>query len=601
MGHLHESGRRVDLAARADRREKIALAEILEDFVEVHGHFAEPDDVGAEISATFTTAGFEGEVAVPVADAFAENAAGLEQFAVEVDQLGRATALVEIIDILRHKRDDTVELPLEPGNGVMGGIGQGVGQLAAAIVVETLHEFGICRETLGRGDFLDAVSFPKSARSTKGRESRLRRDAGSGEEKEVGGTGHDRQGTPLAAVSRVHCAMTIAFQGMLADLRSPMNRWTTLTLTILAVARANAAPIERIWLSHEEATPSTLTINWETDEPTRSVVAYGSGSDLGEEVRGEALAKRHHVRIPFEPGDEMIHYRVGEGETLSEVHQVKRPPTDLLRLAVIADWGFAPGRDLSAIVKDEPHLLLTGGDNVPSLYQPGKEGTKAFGALIDQHPEIFRRIPFLPILGNHDREITPRGPKPPDHPVYDIEATAYREFFTLPGDEWRWVFGMPAFDLSLIALDLNHIQDFGTTWQTCHAWQAESEPFRWYAETMAARREGFVLTLMNEKQTQLAGLTKGAWHEHFRKGTALITGFGYFAERAELAGGLPYFNTCLKGDGDLYMDPQSRFHARVDNYLLITLKAGAPTMRVEIKSLAGEVLDTSEISRRPVP
>lgn len=380
-----------------------------------------------------------------------------------------------------------------------------------------------------------------------------------------------------------------------------MNRWITLTLTLLAVARANAAPIERIWLSHEEATPATLTINWETDEPTRAVVVYGSGPDLGEEVRGEALAKRHHVRIPFEPGKGMLSYRVGEGEAVSEVYQVKRPSTEVLRIAVIADWGFAPGRDLSAIVKDDPHMLLTGGDNVPSLYQPGKEGTKAFAALVDEHPEIFRRVPFLPILGNHDREITPRGPKPPDHPVYDIEATAYREFFALPGDEWRWVFSMPAFDLSLIALDLNHIQDFGTTWQTCHAWHADSEPFRWYAETMAARREGFVLTLMNEKQTQLAGLTKGAWHEHFRKCSALITGFGYFAERAELAGGLPYFNTCLKGDGDLYQDPQSRFHARVDNYLLVTLEAGAPSMRVEIKNLAGEVLDTSEIARRKVP
>ena len=116
-------------------------------------------------------------------------------------------------------------------------------------------------------------------------------------------------------------------------------------------------------------------------------------------------------------------------------------------------------------MKDDPHLLVTGGDNVPNLYQPGKEGTKAFASLIDDHPEIFRRFPFLPILGNHDREITPRGPKPPDHSVYDIEAKAYREFFALPGDEWRWTLDLPAFDLSLIALDLNHIQDFGTTWQ----------------------------------------------------------------------------------------------------------------------------------------
>lgn len=367
------------------------------------------------------------------------------------------------------------------------------------------------------------------------------------------------------------------------------------------ISSLQAAPVERIWLSHEEATPSSLTVSWETPQPSAAVIAYGGTPNLGEVIRGEGLAMRHQVKIPFPPGEGDWHFRIGEGDDASPVQAVKRYPSEGLRLAVIADWGFAPGRDLSAVVKDDPHLILTGGDNVPSLYQPGKEGTRAFAALVEAHPEIFRRFPFMPILGNHDREITPRGPEPPDHAVYDIEAKAYREFFALPGEEWCWTLDLPAVDLSLIALDLNHIQDHGTTWQTCHAWQVDSPQYRWYAETMAAKKSGFVLTLMNEKQTQLAGLAKGAWHEHFRKGSALITGFGYFAERAELAGGLPYFNTCLKGDGDLYQDPESRFHARVDNYLLITAGAGAPTMKIEIKSLAGEVLDTSEITKRPTP
>ena len=115
---------------------------------------------------------------------------------------------------------------------------------------------------------------------------------------------------------------------------------------------------------------------------------------------------------------------------------------------------------------------------------------------------------------------------------------------------------------------------------------------------MAESPNGFLITLMNEKQTQLQGLTHGAWHEHFRKGSALVTGFGYFAERAELSGGLPYFNTCLKGDGDLYKDPQSKFHAREDNYLLLTLNRGAPTLKVEMKNLRGEVLEVTELKRR---
>lgn len=370
------------------------------------------------------------------------------------------------------------------------------------------------------------------------------------------------------------------------------------TLFAFLSLSALAAPVERVWLTHATNDPSRIVINWETETPGDSVVEYGTGESLGSRVAKPENVTLHHVEIPLEQKDVIYHYRVRSGADASPRLSFKGYPGRELRLAVVGDWGFAMKKDLSALKQDDPHLLLTVGDNVPDLHGQGRKGTKAFSQLIAAHSELFSRLPFMPILGNHDREITPRGPKPPAHAVYDVEATAFREFFQLPGEEWRWHFDLADFDLRLIALDLNHIQDFGTTWQTCHAWQPGSPQFQGYADLMAANRQGFVLTLMNEKQTQLQGLAKGAWHEHFRKGSALITGFGYFADRALLAGGLPYFNTCLKGDGDLYKDPQSQFHAREDNYLLITCRAGSPTLRVQFKNLRGEVLDTTEISRR---
>lgn len=371
-----------------------------------------------------------------------------------------------------------------------------------------------------------------------------------------------------------------------------------LLLSFLVASSVCAAPIERIWLTHATNDPSKIVINWETDTPGDSVVEFGTSEALGQRAASEAQVTLHHVEIPLEQIDVLYHYRVRSGENVSTVSSFKGYPSQDLRIAIVGDWGYALGKDLSAIIKDDVHLLLTVGDNVASLHEKGKEGTKAFSALIDANRDLFRRTPFMPILGNHDREVTGRGPKPPAHAVYDVEAAAYREFFALPGDEWKWHFDLPGFDLRFIALDLNHIQDFGTTWQTCHAWQPDSPQFQWFAETMAASTSGFVITLMNEKQTQVQGLTKGAWHEHFRKGSALITGFGYFADRAELTGGLPYYNTCLKGDGDLYKDPQSKFHAREDNFLLLTLNAGAPTMKLQFKNLRGEVLDTTEIAKR---
>lgn len=372
-------------------------------------------------------------------------------------------------------------------------------------------------------------------------------------------------------------------------------RWLSFILFALT---ASAAPIERLWLTHASNDPSRIVINWETDTPNDSVVEYGTASDaLNQSVISEEKVTLHHVAIPLAQKDSVYYYRVRSGADVSAVASFRGYPSRELRVAIVGDWGFAIGKDMSALTKDDVHLLMTAGDNVGSLHEKGKEGTKAYSALIDAHRELFRSTPFMPILGNHDREVTSREAKPPAHAVYDVEAKAYREFFALPGDEWKWHFDLPDFDVRFIATDLNHIQDFGTTWQTCHAWQPDSPQFQWFAKTMVASKSGFVFTLMNEKQGQVAGLTKGAWHEHFRKGSALITGFGYFADRADLAG-LPYFNTCLKGDGANYKDPKSQFFAQEDNYLLLTFTAGSATMKVQFKSLRGEVLDTTAISRR---
>jgi len=367
---------------------------------------------------------------------------------------------------------------------------------------------------------------------------------------------------------------------------------------LLLATRAFAAPIERIWLTHASPDPSRIVINWETDKPANSTVEYGAGSLPEQRVSSSEMVMLHHVEISLAQRDASYRYRVRSGDDVSGTFTFKGCPSGELRVAIVGDWGYASGKDLGALIRDDVHLLITAGDNVPSLHEGANTGTKAFSALIDSQPGLFRTTPFMPILGNHDREIRGRGPAPPPEPVYDVESAAYRGFFALPGDEWRWIFDIPDFDVRFVALDLSHIQDFGTTWQTCHAWQADSDQFRWYAEAMAATKAGFVFTLMNEKQTQVAGLTKGAWHEHFRKGSALVTGFGYFADRAELDGGLPYFNTCLKGDGAKYKDPQSEFFASQDNYLLLTFPGGAPAMKVQFKNLRGEVLDTRKIAKR---
>ncbi|MCD6050692.1 MAG: hypothetical protein K0Q55_2095, partial [Verrucomicrobia bacterium] len=339
---------------------------------------------------------------------------------------------------------------------------------------------------------------------------------------------------------------------------------------------------------------------WETKQPGESAVEFGTSAKLGETLKVSGSRTLHHVEIPLSKQDTTYHYRVKSGTQISGIATFKSYPTKELRVALVADWGFAKP-DLTALKKDDIHLLLTAGDNVPSLHQFCGSGatncTKAFSALIDSQPGLFRSTPFLPALGNHDREIRPRGPKPPAEAVYDTNALAYRTFFELPGDEWKWTFDFPAFDARFIALDLNHIQDIGTTWQTCHALAEGSEQLKWYEDTMNAPKAGHIITIYNEKNSAMRAQVKGKWGQLIQKGSLAITGFGYFAERAEVDG-FSYYNTALKGNGDKYPDPKSAFLASEHSYILLTFKKDTGELIVALKALDGRVLDQKAYPKR---
>ncbi len=356
--------------------------------------------------------------------------------------------------------------------------------------------------------------------------------------------------------------------------------------------RPNRPGIDRIWLGHRSHDPGKLVVNWMSKEPGDSIVRYGRTAKYRREVRVANLTTIHHVEIPIEESGGVYHYSVRTGNQSSKDFTFKAYPSDELRVAVAADWQGLP--DLSAIKNDDVHLLLTAGDNISNTHQlcgPGNKAcVKPYARLIDRYPELFRSVPFMPVLGNHDKEMRPRGKKPPERPVYDIDATAFRRFFELPGDEWKWRFDVPGFQVRFAALDLHHISDLGSTWQSCHPFGKDSEQFRWYDQLMSDKARKFVVTLYNEQNGSIRARERGAWHSMFRQGTIAITGYGYYAERAEVDD-FTYYNTSLSGKGHLYPDSQSAFLKSADSYILLTLTKNPAKMVVEIKGLDGTVLD----------
>ncbi len=317
----------------------------------------------------------------------------------------------------------------------------------------------------------------------------------------------------------------------------------------------------------------------------------GNGKERCVQVKSETTL--HHVGIPLAKRNVLYHYRVTTGNEESQTFTFKGYPSarHKLRVAVVGDW--QTDVDLSQLVSDNPHLLLTVGDNVPNLYQLCQDGNdeciEPFLNLIDSAPGLFRTTPFMPILGNHDKQIRDRGVKYPSQPVYDIDATVFRKFFELPDDEWKWIFNISDFDVSFVALDLNHISDFGTTWQTCHDFHLGSEQMIWYQTIMKNNQMKHIITLHNERNQAMRYQENGEWNKLFQEGSAVITGYGHYSERAEVDG-FPYFNTSLKA-GNIYPDEFSKVLHAVNGYILLTFTKRA--FQIEMKSLDGEIIDRS--------
>lgn len=365
-----------------------------------------------------------------------------------------------------------------------------------------------------------------------------------------------------------------------------------LSLFTFSVQAAENQKITKIWLTYGSNSTDHITVNWISKEPGDSIVQYGLSDQYGKSVRIDEKVLLHHVEIPLDQRNTLWHYSVSSGKERSDDATFTSLSTDELRVAVFGDWHCAG--DISAIIQDKVHFVVSAGDNIPSLRRFGGEGnretTKGYEFLIGNYPDFFRSIPFMPVLGNHDREIRDRGKRYPPLPSYDPEAYAFRKFFRLPDPGWRWALDIPEFPVRFIALDLNHVSDFGTTWQTCHPFDIHSDQYRWYLDQIKDSDNRFTITIHNENTGTVRYLSKGIWGTAMKKSTICITGFGYFAERAEFEGGT-YYNISLHGKGDRYPDQHSRFFQSRDAYLLLTFKRSEKIMSAEIKDLDGICID----------
>lgn len=173
------------------------------------------------------------------------------------------------------------------------------------------------------------------------------------------------------------------------------------TLLALTAYPTASAEITRIWLTHKTSDPSRIVVNWETAKPGDSVVRYGLSQDYTETVAVEETAALHHVEIPLAKRDTTYHYRVSTGDQTSGDATFQSFPTDVLRVAVVADWQFYDSQDV--LFKDDQWHCVEAYFKLNTLDlqndRPNRDGIVRGwfdGTLVVEHTDVVLRSTDFP-------------------------------------------------------------------------------------------------------------------------------------------------------------------------------------------------------------
>lgn len=181
-------------------------------------------------------------------------------------------------------------------------------------------------------------------------------------------------------------------------------------------------------------TESKITLRWRTDTPTDSVVRYGgSPTNLNPTLIIPGNPTEHEVQLTGLSPLTEYYYSVGSsseslagGDSGYRFTASPTPGTSVpTRVWTIGDSGTA-NANAAAVYNaylnypgaDNTHLWLMLGDNA---YNDGADGQYQ-SAVFNMYPELLRRTPLWPTLGNHDGHSADSASE--SGPYYDI--------FTLP-------------------------------------------------------------------------------------------------------------------------------------------------------------------------
>ena len=160
------------------------------------------------------------------------------------------------------------------------------------------------------------------------------------------------------------------------------------------------------WL--QQPASDSVVVMWETEEPTRGVVRYGSAAGARQEVRSDAAAKLHEVRLSgLTPGAACayeVEATTADGRRLASAPATFVPaplPGAPVCFAVVGDTQDQPAvwrRVAARVYAERPAFLLHCGDIVGDGHDPRAWREEFFAPA----RALLAHVPFLAVLGNHE-------------------------------------------------------------------------------------------------------------------------------------------------------------------------------------------------------
>ena len=172
------------------------------------------------------------------------------------------------------------------------------------------------------------------------------------------------------------------------------------------------------YLTWQENTSNSITVNWETDGEYNSIVEYGTSLPLTSIFIDNAEKHLHHITLTALSPNTTYYYRVSStGGPTSEVYQFTTGYNQKVnfRFAILGDTrtGHQIHQNIiNAIELFNPDFYFNTGDMVKN-----PASSLEWDTFFQIEQNIQSHIPFMPTRGNHE-----------------VNSTYYQDFFELPAN-----------------------------------------------------------------------------------------------------------------------------------------------------------------------